>query len=136
MRTFKVVLLFILAVTSISSGGYAQSNDSTSIPPPLQFAIISCYFDDPTFDIVESPIKPRIGFESLFKAARENIIYPPQAIRNNVEGTIYVKIAVAQDNTSKVEIINEEKLGYGLEEKVIEYFRLLNGLAESNGDEQ
>ncbi len=59
------------------------------------------------------------GQTNLNRYITDNIVYPDDAIDNNVEGTVYVQFAV--DDRGKVSNVTTvgNKLGYGLEEEAI-----------------
>jgi len=63
--------------------------------------------------------------QALTDYINSNIVYPEQAVENNVEGTVRVQFVVNENGTiSDVETVGP-KLGYGLEEEAVSAVRKL-----------
>lgn len=64
------------------------------------------------------------GEKALMEFINKNIIYPKKAVRNKIQGTVYVKFLINENGEAvNFEIMNKTKLGYGLEEAAIEVLK-------------
>ncbi|NUM32333.1 MAG: energy transducer TonB [Bacteroidetes bacterium] len=64
------------------------------------------------------------GVNALIDFINKNIIYPKQAVRKKIEGTVYVKFIINKEGYAvNFEIMDKNKLGYGLEEAAIEVLK-------------
>jgi TonB family protein len=64
------------------------------------------------------------GKDSLQKYISENLIYPEEALKNNIEGIVYLSADV-NDNGQIADIRIERGIGYGCDEEAL---RLLQGM--------
>lgn len=59
------------------------------------------------------------GERAMYQFIGENLIYPPQAFENEIQGTVILQFIVNSDGSiSNIEVIST-KIGYGLEEASI-----------------
>jgi len=94
----------------ISIYGYSQSvnptNDSSSIKTPFTAVEIMPEFEG--------------GENAMYEFISKNLEYPSEAIRNRIEGRVFVKFTIEADGTIKdVQVLGKKRLGYGLEEAAI-----------------
>ncbi|OJJ23716.1 hypothetical protein BKI52_05035 [marine bacterium AO1-C] len=70
------------------------------------------------FMIVEEAAMPIGGYKKLHKFFKDNVIYPKQAKKQQIEGRVFVQFTVNKDGTlSKFRIL--KGLGYGCDEEAI-----------------
>jgi protein TonB len=78
---------------------------------------------DEVFMVVEETATPINGMESFYKFASENLKYPGQARRMNVEGKVFVEFIVAKDGTlTNIKIV--KGIGAGCDEEAIRILEL------------
>lgn len=64
------------------------------------------------------------GKDAYLQFIKDNIIYPPQAIENKIEGHVHVRYTV--NNIGQIEEVEISKgIGYGCDEEAIRVIRLL-----------
>ena len=80
------------------------------------------------FDGYEVAVFKDGGEEGLYQFIAENVIYPQEAIKNNISGVVNMVFVV--NSTGEVENVKiiDKKYGYGLEEEAIRVIKLTNGL--------
>ncbi|MBC7874149.1 MAG: energy transducer TonB [Ferruginibacter sp.] len=66
------------------------------------------------------------GQNSLENYITSNIVYPEDAIDNNMEGTVYVMFTIDENGKVGGAKATGKKLGYGLEEEAV---RVVNGMS-------
>jgi TonB family protein len=87
------------------------SNSQTTAPPPPPTEI---------FDIVEDEAMPVGGLQAFYQYLGKNISYPSEALKNNINGTAYIRFVIdEQGNVSSAETVEGRELGYGLDEEAI-----------------
>lgn len=75
------------------------------------------------FMVVEETAAPIDGMEAFYKLASENLKYPSQARRMNVEGKVFVEFVVAKDGTlTNIKIV--KGIGAGCDEEAIRIVQL------------
>ncbi|MCZ8355925.1 MAG: energy transducer TonB [Cyclobacteriaceae bacterium] len=75
------------------------------------------------FMVVEESAAPTDGMESFYKLASENLRYPSQARRMNVEGKVFVEFVVAKDGTlTNIKIV--KGIGAGCDEEALRIVQL------------
>lgn len=74
---------------------------------------------DRIFEVVEHQPNPKGGMESFYKMVGENLVYPEEAIKNGIEGRVYIQFVVEKDGTvSEVKAV--KGVGHGLDEAAAE----------------
>lgn len=65
------------------------------------------------------------GQKSFKEFVDENLKYPEEAIKNNIQGTVYLKYMV--DNTGRIEnIVVTKGIGYGCDEEAVRLVKLIS----------
>lgn len=121
MRNFLILLFWVFSfmghaqTDSIDTGqellgdGINYGKDEDNRPPKVK--------QQDTFIVVADMPEFIGGQDSMMKYIYKNLVYPPQAKENGVEGTIRFKfIVTATGEIINPKIISKEKLGYGCEE--------------------
>ncbi|RQO31062.1 hypothetical protein DBR32_10175 [Taibaiella sp. KBW10] len=98
MKTILIAAFNLLALTS------AQAQDKVQK-------------ENLVFRMVEEP--PAAGFD-IIQYLSKNLQYPAEALKNQVEGKIYMSFVVNEDGSlSNIEILRGKDLGNGLPEEAI-----------------
>jgi periplasmic protein TonB len=63
------------------------------------FACKTTKTDEPVFEVVEVPPQYPGGDEARQKFIVQNLVYPPLAVENNKQGTVYIKFIVEKDGS-------------------------------------
>ena len=67
---------------------------------------------------VDKSAEPKEGFDDWYAYIIRNLVYPNEAIRNNIEGKVYLKFIVNEDGTiSEIEV--KKGIGYGCDQEAI-----------------
>jgi TonB family protein len=99
--------------------GYDTANIST-----ISASLMST--SEATMGKKETPVNPGVQ-RSLEEYITDHTSYPPAAMINRVEGTVYVQFSIEDNGTlSDVSVIGK-RIGYGLEEEAI---RVVNEMPE------
>jgi protein TonB len=80
------------------------------------------------FDVSEVAVFKDGGEEGLIKFIANNVKYPEDAIKNQIEGMVNLVFVVDKKGHVKDIKIIGEKLGYGLEEEAIRVIKMTNGM--------
>jgi protein TonB len=104
----------------------SEVNEETVVAPPPPPVTAPVKEDvDQIFDIVEEEATPVGGMAAYYKFLSDNLEYPRQAQRLNIEGTVYVRFVVDRDGTvSSAEVLPGRELGYGLDEEAIRVIKM------------
>jgi TonB family protein len=62
------------------------------------------------------------GNETFINYITQNLVYPPKAISNNIEGTVQIAFTITQDG-SIIDVTVIKGIGYGCDEQVINLIR-------------
>ena len=102
MKTILAICISFLAFSS----AYSQS---TAPPPP------------PSSDKVFTFVQQRPNFPGdVGKWLGDNIVYPPDAIKNNIQGTVYIQFIVERDGSvSSVKVMRGVPGGNSLDNEAL-----------------
>ena len=64
------------------------------------------------------------GRESFKKFLKENLVYPQEAIQNEIEGTVFL-MAEVNDNGMVLDVKVENGIGYGCDEEAIRLVKMM-----------
>ncbi|MCB9251078.1 MAG: energy transducer TonB [Flavobacteriales bacterium] len=107
--TFKICLLVLLGVFSSS---FTMDSGSTS-PKPV--------YEKPYMIVGQMPRFPG-GKAAMQRYISEKMVYPFEAMKNNVQGKVNVQFVVDKDGSIVDVKAVGQKLGYGLEESAVKLF--------------
>lgn len=69
------------------------------------------------------------GEEAMYKFIAENLEYPPMAVENEIEGRVMIAFVVEPNgNLSNIQILGNNKLGWGCEEAAISVVKKMSGM--------
>jgi periplasmic protein TonB len=111
---FKIILL---SFTILPFLGWTQ-NDSTSKDEENVFHQVGQEFA--TFMIG--------GEEGLLNFVARNVIYPEEALKNKIEGVVWMEFVIDKEGNVSQVFTKGQILGYGLEEESVRVVKLTSGL--------
>jgi periplasmic protein TonB len=123
MTSFRLLcsILFLTAFTGLS----AQSIESPPVPPPVEEHLQ----EDQIFTIVEQMPSYGNGDQSeIIKFISENVVYPPSAMENKIEGVVYIRFIVEKDGSlSDYKILRDVSGTDELSREAIRVIKLTSG---------
>lgn len=102
----KGLLILCIIVIGINGKIFAQTDESTTVTDTVIYAVVD-----------KMPEFPG-GLAILQTYLAQNIIYPQDAIKNNITGTVVVKFVVEKDGSISNPVLLKD-IGFGCGEHVI-----------------
>ena len=68
------------------------------------------------------------GEEGLLNFVARNVIYPEEALKNKIEGVVWMEFIIDKEGNVSQVLTKGQTLGYGLEEEAIRVVKLTSGL--------
>lgn len=99
-------------------------------------AIVGEVVKDKIHDFGTIQKKPRFpgGMDKILLFIKKNFRYPPRAVENNIEGTVYVQFTIDKDGSiTDVKAVRGQELGAGLAEEAV---RVVNAMPNWEPGEQ
>jgi TonB family protein len=110
--------------TDKKSRKYAPIDNSRELLT-ASYMVQSDNADDSTiFTVVEESPEFTGGEKALSKFFRKNLVYPKQALKNQIEGTVYLEFTVGKDGTLS-DIVVLRPLLYGCDEEAIRLIKMM-----------
>lgn len=121
----KKLLLFPFCIAaSLSLSAQVDLDQSPPIPPVEQ----KMPEPEPVFTVVEQMPEFEGGNEALMSFISKNVVYPPNAADNQIQGIIYLSYVVRSDGSlSDIKVIRSISGGSELDREAIRVLKLTNG---------
>ena len=123
MTSFRLLVFLLLSIALTPL--LAQSIGSPPVPPPVE----EPFPKEEIFTIVEQMPSYGNGEQSeIIKFISENVVYPPSAMENKIEGVVYIRFIVEKDGSlSDYKILRDVSGTDELSREAIRVIKLTSG---------
>ena len=121
----KYLLTLSLLLSCLSVYAQQPQIEEVEIVDESEVAPDIVHSDDMIFDLTDYMAEPEGGMNAFYRFIAQNLRYPLEAQKSNIEGTVFLKFIVEKDGTVKIaESLPERYIGYGLDEEAIRVIKL------------